>query len=646
MFKNCNLKILHIDHDGNATAQIYNNNTEIIKINYNKKNIVFSTGDIVSALIKKKYNKITNIKILKKIKVEVSFFGIILEKNCHSITIKNLTKNKDKIYFSLNSNIKYKFKNKIKINSIVKARPILSKNILKTSFLECELINIFGPLKNVNIFSQLAINELDIDHEFSNKDLDESRKLNSNTPNTLRQDLQNLPIITIDGDDAKDFDDAVYAEKLSNKNWKIIVSIADVSFFIKENSKLDKKAKKRGNSIYFPNMVIPMLPEIVSNDICSLKENKKRFCLSVEIIISNEGKKLSHKFFKSIIKSKKRFTYHEVQIHIDNNFHSKTKKQNQLISTLENLYNVFRILKINSKNRGALNLKSNEKKVLFDEKGDAMKLINLIPLESHKLIEEIMVLANVCAAEEIDKFKLNNVYRVHEKPSQEKINNFLKSIGKPHNKIFTNNPISTKSFNALIERTQNDENCYLINNLILRAQSQAKYTNIKNSHFGLGIKNYVHFTSPIRRYSDLLIHRILTQIIEKKDLKENLEKSELKNICDHISSTERKSLKAERITFDRLSAHIYSKNINKTYIGNVISIKKFGIFITFDNNLVEGLIPKKNLPRDSYIFNEQKETLRGKNNGLYFKLGLKLMVSVKEVDIFNGKLSLNFIKVI
>ena len=577
-----------------------------------------------------------------------SFFGIIKEINNKNLIIRDLSNENKQTFFCPISSIKSNFKKKITIGSIVKAKQInLNKNNFFNPLLfRCELTKIFGFLTDTNIFPQLAIDEFDIDYNFSIDELNESKKLSSKLDNVARIDLQNLPIITIDGEDAKDFDDAVYAEKIDNKKWKIIISIADVSFFIKKNSLLDKKAKKRGNSVYFSNLVIPMFPEIISNDICSLRENKTRLCFSVEIIITNEGKKISQNFFKSIIKSKKSFTYGNVQNIINSNFETESSKEEKLVLCIKNLYSVYNILKKRSQLRGKLDLNLNEKKVLFNYKGEPIKLKKISTLESHKLIEELMTLANQCAAEEVEKLNLNNIYRIHEKPSPEKVNFLIKSLRKPTDKILKNNSLTPKILNLLMKQSEKNESHQLINQLVLRAQSQAKYSQINKGHFGLGLSNYVHFTSPIRRYSDLIIHRKLNQIIINNNLNENYTREDLIKICNHISFTERQAVIAERKTFDRLTAYIYSNKAKKNYISQVISIKKFGIFISFDDNLAEGLIHKKTLPRDNYIFNEQKELLRGKKNGLVFQLGMKLLVSLKNVDIFNGKLSFNFIKIL
>ena len=451
----------------------------------------------------------------------------------------------------------------------------------------------------------------------------------------------NLAIITIDGDDAKDFDDAVFVEKYKNDKWKVIVSIADVSHYVKENSNLDTHAKERGNSIYFPNFVIPMLPEKLSNDLCSLKENKLRLTLSVEIILDSEANKLSHKFFKSTIKSAKRFTYNDVNNLIKTKFKKNKSINENILLNVKNLYQVYKKLKNKSSTRGALALKISDTKILFDKKGNPLAVEKSKQLESHQIIEEFMILANECAAEELQKYSSDNPYRIHERPKPEKILSLINCIGSPYDKLLKNNNVTGNLFNKIIEQSSNSKDFIKINELILRAQSQARYHNENKGHFGLSLKNYVHFTSPIRRYSDLIVHRKLTQILENNEINQAY-KNNLNETCAHISSTERKAVIAERNTIDRYIALIYSSKNDQTFSGEVISVKSFGIFVKFDNHKTEGFIPKRLLPKDHYLFNEKKEFLKGKSN--FFKIGMSLLVNIKETDILKGKILLGYCK--
>ena len=636
MIKNYLLKILDIDSDGNTTAKIIDKklrNTEVF-IPYNKQNPVIKIGDTVSSLIKYKKKSIINTKILKKIYAPKPFFAQVNEISSKFIKIKKLFSDSDDYYFIKND---HSHEN-LNVGEILKASEEFKSNFknLKT----CKLERVYKGFNSNNFFPMLEINELNIIDTFPTEVIKEVEKIDISNIDK-RSDLTNLAIITIDGDDAKDFDDAVFVEKYKSDKWKVIVSIADVSHYVKENSNLDTHAKERGNSIYFPNFVIPMLPEKLSNDLCSLKENKLRLTLSVEIILDSEGNKLSHKFFKSTIKSAKRFTYNNVNNLIKTKFKKNKSINDNILLNVKNLYQVYKKLKNKSSTRGALALKISDTKILFDKKGTPLEVQKIEQLESHQIIEELMILANECAAEEIQSYSSDNPYRIHERPKPEKILSLINCIGSPYDKLLKNNNVTGNLFNKIIEQSSNSKDFIKINELILRAQSQARYHNENKGHFGLSLKNYVHFTSPIRRYSDLIVHRNLTQILENNEINQAY-KNNLNETCVHISNTERKAVIAERNTIDRYIALIYSSKNDQTFSGEVISVKSFGIFVKFDNHKSEGFIPKRLLPKDHYLFNEKKEFLKGKSN--FFKIGMSLLVNIKETDILKGKILLGYCK--
>ncbi len=636
MVKNYLLKILDIDSDGNTIAKIIDKklkNTEVF-IPYNKQNPAIKIGDTVSSLIKYKKKSIVNTKILKKIYAPKSFFAQINDISSKFIKIKKLFSDNDDFYFIKND----PSHENLNVGEILKASEEFKLNFknLKT----CKLERVYKGFNSNNFFPMLEINELNIIDTFPTEVIKEVEKIDISNKNK-RSDLTNLAIITIDGEDAKDFDDAVFVEKYKSDKWKVIVSIADVSHYVQENSNLDIHAKERGNSIYFPNFVIPMLPEKLSNDLCSLKENKLRLTLSVEIILDSEGNKLSHKFFKSTIKSAKRFTYNDVNKLIKTKFEKNKSINDKILLNVKNLYQVYKKLKDKSSTRGALALKISDTKILFDKKGKPLEVQKSKQLESHQIIEELMILANECAAEELQKYSSNNPYRIHERPKPEKILSLINCIGSPYDKLLKNNNVTSSLFNKIIELSSNSKDFIKINELILRAQSQARYHNENKGHFGLSLKNYVHFTSPIRRYSDLIVHRKLTQILENNEINQAY-KNNLNETCTHISSTERKAVIAERNTIDRYIALIYSSKNDQTFSGEVISVKSFGIFVKFDNHKSEGFIPKRLLPKDHYLFNEKKEFLKGKSN--FFKIGMSLLVNIKETDILKGKILLEYCK--
>ena len=644
------ITVLSLDADGFAIGEILDS-TNQIEIPFNTNNIDFNLGDILLVEAKEINNVWIFIKIIKKVNIERKQFFAIVKLKSKNLILQELergSKYKEKIepipsnnYSIKNGDIvraqiaSGKILNKIKIKKIKK-----NKLRNKREKLFAEILEVIGSSFDPKTFSYLSIKENNIRNEFNENIKNELKLVNASDINK-RTDIKSIPFVTIDGDDAKDFDDAVFAEKTHDNMWRILVSIADVSHFVKLDSNLDKEAKERGNSVYLPNLVIPMLPEELSNDLCSLKPNVDRLCLTVEITLNNDGKKLSHKFFRSIINSQKRLTYHEVENIIDNKT-PYTDYDNKVIEVIESLYEVYLILQKLRKQRGALNLDLPEKKILFDDKNWPTEVKKVYGLKSNKIIEELMILANVCAAEEIQKYNSESIYRIHEPPSPEKYKSLIDLIGKP----LANNLIGKiphpSLMNKILEQTKETPDYEMINQSILRSQSQAKYNNINKSHFGLALKNYVHFTSPIRRYADLLIHRQIIEIINTKPKKKNdtnlKQKNNLDLICEHISSTERKAIVAERKTIDRLIALIYQERINEIIECVILSVHKFGIFVSIDEGIADALMPVRELPYDWYKYNEKKQSLTGESNGLIFNVGMKLKAKITEVDSSTGSI--------
>ena len=644
------ITVLSLDADGFAIGEILDS-TNQIEIPFNTNNIDFNLGDILLVEAKEINNVWIFIKIIKKVNIERKQFFAIVKLKSKNLILQELergSKYKEKIepipsnnYSIKNGDIvraqiaSGKILNKIKIKKIKK-----NKLRNKREKLFAEILEVIGSSFDPKTFSYLSIKENNIRNEFNENIKNELKLVNASDINK-RTDIKSIPFVTIDGDDAKDFDDAVFAEKTHDNMWRILVSIADVSHFVKLDSNLDKEAKERGNSVYLPNLVIPMLPEELSNDLCSLKPNVDRLCLTVEIILNNDGKKLSHKFFRSIINSQKRLTYREVE-NIINNKTPYTDYDNKVIEVIESLYEVYLILQKLREQRGALNLDLPEKKILFDDKNWPTEVKKVYGLKSNKIIEELMILANVCAAEEIQKYNSESIYRIHEPPSPEKYKSLIDLIGKP----LANNLIGKiphpSLMNKILEQTKETPDYEMINQSILRSQSQAKYNNLNKSHFGLALKNYVHFTSPIRRYADLLIHRQIIEIINTKPKKKNdtnlKQKNNLDLICEHISSTERKAIVAERKTIDRLIALIYQERINEIIECVILSVHKFGIFVSIDEGIADALMPVRELPYDWYEYNEKKQSLTGESNGLIFNVGMKLKAKITEVDSSTGSI--------
>ena len=659
------LKVTLLDNDGYAVGKITEKNHPIktIEIPFNKNNLNFSVDDNLLVELELKHKKYKVTKIIKKIEIERKYFFAkvrlnsknkfllqVLERGKQSKEVIEpiipkdfLIKNGDIVKAKIASGQILK---KLKIKKIkANKRHKLRTKIQQT---HAEIIEVIGSSLDPKVFSYLAVKEHDLKNDFDINIKNEIEKLDIIDTNS-RADLRTISLVTIDGEDAKDFDDAVYAEQLSKKEgWRILVSIADVSFFVKANSYLDKEARHRGNSVYLPNYVIPMLPEELSNNLCSLKPNQDRACLTVEIILDNNGQKKSHSFFRSIINSKKRLTYNEVEDVIKSKFLNQDFETN-ILTVIKSLHNVYKILEGLREKRGALNLELPEKKILFDEEGWPQDVKKIYGVTSNKIIEELMILANVAAAEEINKVANQSIYRSHEPPSQEKYKSLIDLIGKPLSNILIGKVPHPSLMNKILSESKGSPEYETVNQSILRSQSQAKYENKNKSHFGLALKNYVHFTSPIRRYADLLVHRQIIEIInnnnvlsKNKQLFQHIENNDLKSICDHISNTERKSIVAERKTIDRYISLLYQKKINEIVDCSITSIHKFGVFVSIDGGIADALLPIRELPNDWYNYDQVKQTLIGERSGSKFYIGMQLKVKIIEVVPLTGSITVKW----
>ena len=659
------LKVTLLDNDGYAVGKITEKNHPIktIEIPFNKNNLNFSVDDNLLVELELKHKKYKVTKIIKKIEIERKYFFAkvrlnsknkfllqVLERGKQSKEVIEpiipkdfLIKNGDIVKAKIASGQILK---KLKIKKIkANKRHKLRTKIQQT---HAEIIEVIGSSLDPKVFSYLAVKEHDLKNDFDINIKNEIEKLDIIDTNS-RADLRTISLVTIDGEDAKDFDDAVYAEQLSQKEgWRILVSIADVSHFVKANSYLDKEARLRGNSVYLPNYVIPMLPEELSNNLCSLKPDQDRACLTVEIILDNNGQKKSHSFFRSIINSKKRLTYNEVEDVIKSKFLNQDFETN-ILTVIKSLHNVYKILEGLREKRGALNLELPEKKILFDEEGWPQDVKKIYGVTSNKIIEELMILANVAAAEEINKVANQSIYRSHEPPSQEKYKSLIDLIGKPLSNILIGKVPHPSLMNKILSESKGSPEYETVNQSILRSQSQAKYENKNKSHFGLALKNYVHFTSPIRRYADLLVHRQIIEIInnnnvlsKNKQLFQHIENNDLKSICDHISNTERKSIVAERKTIDRYISLLYQKKINEIVDCSITSIHKFGVFVSIDGGIADALLPIRELPNDWYNYDQVKQTLIGERSGSKFYIGMQLKVKIIEVVPLTGSITVKW----
>ncbi len=448
-----------------------------------------------------------------------------------------------------------------------------------------------------------------------------------------REDLRQVPLVTIDPSDARDHDDAVWAEPDPNANnrggWVVIVAIADVAHYVTPKSALDKEARKRGNSVYFPDRVVPMLPERISNDLCSLKEDVPRPCLAVRMIFDKDGRKLSHRFFRGLMRSAASLSYEQAQAAIDGRTDETTGPL--LDTVLRPLWGAYASLKLARTERGPLELDLPERKILLDDKGQVRAVVTPPRLDAHRLIEEFMISANVAAAETLEAKRSPLIYRVHDAPSKEKLANlgeFLATIGMKLPKAGTLKPAL---FNRILADTRATPTADLVGEVVLRSQSQAEYSPNNFGHFGLNLRRYAHFTSPIRRYADLIVHRALIRALDfGAGGLTDVEMGELDEIASAISDTERRAMAAERDTVDRLIAAYLADRIGATFPARVSGLVRTGLFVRLMETGADGFVPASGIGHEYFYHDEIRQALVGEDTGLAFQLGDPVEVRLVE----------------
>ena len=461
-----------------------------------------------------------------------------------------------------------------------------------------------------------------------------------------REDLREVPFITIDPADARDHDDAVYAERDTDpKNeggWIVWVAIADVAAYVRPGSALDREARDKGNSTYFPDRVEPMLPEILSNGLCSLKQGENRACMAVRMIFDKDGKKTGHKFMRGLMRSHAKLSYEQAQAAIDGQQDDVTGPIMDAI--LYPLWNAYSTMLKGRERRSPLAIESPERRVIMAPGGGIAAIEPRKSLEAHRLIEEMMIQANVCAAETLEKTRTPLIYRVHETPSQEKIFNladFLHTIGKPWNKGESPN---TKRFNKLLDETRDGPHAEVVNEVVLRTQMQAIYSPDNVGHFGLHLDRYAHFTSPIRRYSDLIVHRGLIRGLNLgSDGLTDREIAELGGIAEHVTETERRSMAAERDAMDRYIAAFLEDHVGATFSGRITGVTRFGLFIRLDETGADGLVPVSSLGNEYFTHDDRAHALIGERTGQRYTLGRRVEVRLAEATPVTGGLVLEML---
>ncbi|MBI5132031.1 MAG: ribonuclease R [Rhodopseudomonas palustris] len=498
-----------------------------------------------------------------------------------------------------------------------------------------------GSLATEKAVSLIAIHSHDIPQEFSSAALRESEAAE---PATLkgREDWRDLPLVTIDPPDAKDHDDAVHAEPDRDPNNKggviLHVAIADVAYYVRPNSALDRDALRRGNSVYFPDRVVPMLPERISNDLCSLKPGEARGALAVRMVIGADGRKRSHSFHRVLMRSAAKLNYAQAQAAIDG--HPDDTTGPLLETILKPLYDAYAVVKRGRNERAPLDLDLPERKIVLKPDGTVDRVIVPERLDAHRLIEEFMILANVAAAEMLEKKALPLIYRVHDEPSVEKVHNlvdFLKTLDLSFAK---GGALKPAQFNRILAMVKGEDAEPLVNEVVLRSQAQAEYASENYGHFGLNLRRYAHFTSPIRRYADLVVHRALIRALNLGDgaLPDTETVETLAEVAAQISLTERRAMKAERETVDRLIAHHLADRIGATFQGRVSGVTKAGLFVKLSDTGADGLIPIRTIGDEYFNYDEVRHALIGSRSGAMHRLGDVVDVRLVEAAPVAGAL--------
>ena len=505
---------------------------------------------------------------------------------------------------------------------------------------KAKVVERIGQLGDPRSASLIAIFSQDIPTEFP---ADALRQAEAAKPATQdgREDLRDRPIVTIDGADARDFDDAVMAEPDTSPDnpggFKLTVAIADVAWYVRPDDALDRSAYQRGNSCYFPDRVVPMLPERLSNDLCSLRPDEDRPVLAVHIVIGADGKKRAHHFVRATIRSAKRFTYEAVQAIADG--HEKAPDW-ILDKVVGPLYAAYRLLDAAKRQRGALDLDVPERKVEIGADGKIASIKPRLRLDSHRLIEEFMILANVCAAETLERAKLPCMYRVHEPPAPDRVDGLRDVLDGLGFNLARGAAIRPQDFGRVLAWAAGKVEYPLVNQMILRCQSLAVYAPANLGHFGLALARYAHFTSPIRRYADLLVHRALISAgkLGEGGLLGDKPPPDFKVAGEHISATERRAVAAERDAMARYVSAYLTDREGAHFSARISGVQKFGLFVTLDELGADGLVPVRSLPSDFYNFDERRHTLTGSRTGRTYQLGQAVEVRLREAEKLTASL--------
>jgi ribonuclease R len=495
---------------------------------------------------------------------------------------------------------------------------------------------------------ETALRNFDIPHQWPKAVIKSVEGLEEQVPEEAKQnriDLRQLPLVTIDGEDARDFDDAVFCKPLESGGWQLWVAIADVSSYVRTGTALDAEAQNRATSVYFPEKVIPMLPEVLSNGLCSLNPDVDRLCMVCEMTIDARGKLQEYQFYEAVMRSHARLTYTKVW-NILQGDEALIKRYEARVQDLRNLNDLFGALKVARTGRGAIEFETMETRFVFNAQRKIENIVPLIRNDAHKIIEECMIMANVCAAKFIEKHSAEALFRVHDKPDEDRLltfKNYLREIGIEFTAAEQPTP---HDFTKVINKTAHRIDKELIQTMLLRSMKQAIYDGNNVGHFGLALEAYAHFTSPIRRYPDLIVHRVIKAILNKVNGNKKCKgakfytEDEISQLGEQCSTAERRADDATRDVSDWLKCEFMQDHVGDVFDGVVASVTNFGLFVRLNDYHIDGLVHITSLASDYYRYDEVKQCLVGESYGLTYRLGDPLKVKVAAVNLDERKIDL------
>ena len=504
-----------------------------------------------------------------------------------------------------------------------------------------KVVEILGNYADSGMEIEIALRKHNLPYEFSPaavKLAESYPKLVQESDFKGRIDLRELPLITIDGETARDFDDAVFAEP-QGKGWRLVVAIADVSFYVKPQDALDKCAFERGNSVYFPRRVIPMLPEALSNGLCSLNPEVERLCMVCDMQVDGAGVVKQFKFYPSVMRSKARMTYNQVFEILQNPAAELALEYAWLVPHLNDLYSVYQLMLSQREKRGAIEFETTETIMMFNEQGKIEEIVPSFRNEAHKLIEECMLAANVCAADFLAAHEHPALYRVHEGPTPEKLEALRTFMGEFGFGVGGGDSPHAKDYGKLIDRIRERPDAQLLQTVLLRSMQQAVYSPDNLGHFGLAYEAYAHFTSPIRRYPDLLIHRAIKAVLNGDRYKAG----DWSQLGEHCSMTERRADDATRDVTNWLKCFYMQDKIGEVFEGTVAAVTSFGLFVALDGVYVEGLVHVTELGNDYFHFDKARHEMTGERTAVRYRLGDRLTIKVVRVDLETAKIDFTLI---